>query len=137
MPDEQLTEDCDETVTETNKNEPSANSETDADQNSAPDDNNDQGSKLQCWNEFQGKWLTRGDAITDGSVEFDNIEDAITECDQLGDANCQGILVKTGRGPFKLRLIYFNTVTSHCKLQSVTTQNPKLIFIVFRHHERM
>ena len=120
MPDEQMNDNCDEAVSpEKDKNEPvidlgtdsDKNSATDqgstdqnlADQNLAPDQNNDQGSKVQCWNAFQGKWLTRGDAITEGSIQFDNIEDAIIECDRLGDANCQGILVKTGRSSFKLR----------------------------------
>ena len=112
MSDEQLNDNCDETVApEIDKNEP------DSDQNSAPDqettaENNadeilvpdqNQGSKVQCWNEFQGKWLSYGDAITEGSIQFDNIEDAITECDRLGDANCQGILEKTGMSIFKLR----------------------------------
>ena len=112
--DEQLNGNCDEAVaTEIDQNEPDSDrnsapdqestAENNADETLVPDQNNDQSSKVQCWNEFQGKWLSYGDAITEGSIQFDNIEDAITECDRLGDANCQGILEKTGRSIFKLR----------------------------------
>jgi len=109
MPDELLNGNCDEAVApEIDQNEPdsdqnSAPDQGSTDQNLAPDQNTDQGAKVQCWNEFQGKWLSYGDAITEGSIQFDNIEDAITECDRLGDVNCQGILEKTGRSIFKLR----------------------------------
>ena len=109
MPDEQLNDNCDDAVSpEIDQNEPDSDQNSAPDQGStdqtlAPDHNNDQGSKVQCWNEFQGKWLSYGDAITEGSIQFDNIEDAITECDRLGDGNCQGILEKTGRSIFKLR----------------------------------
>jgi len=100
--DDQLNENCDETVSpEIDEIEPVIDLGTDSDQNS--DKHSDNGSKVHCWNEFQGKWLSYGDAITEGSMKFDNIEDAIIECDRLGDANCQGILVKTGRSSFKLR----------------------------------
>ena len=109
VPDDQLNDNCDEAVSpEIDQNEPdsdqnSAPDQGSTDQNLAPYQNNDQGSKVQCWNEFQGKWLSYGDALTEDSIQFDNIEDAIIECDRLGDANCQGILEKTGRSIFKLR----------------------------------
>ena len=107
MPDEQLNENCDEVVSpekdknEADSNQNSATDQESTDQNLAPDQNNDQGSKVHCWNEFQGKWLSYGDAITEGSIQFDNIEDAIAECDLLGDDKCQGILSRGGS--FKLR----------------------------------
>ena len=89
MPDEQLNENCDEVVSpekdknEADSNQNSATNQESTDQNLAPDQTNDQGSKVHCWNEFQGKWLSYGDAITEGSIQFDNIEDAIAECDLL------------------------------------------------------
>ena len=112
MPDEQLNDNCDEAVApEIDQNEPDSDrnsapdqestAENNADETLVPVQNNDQGSKVHCWIEFQGKWLSYGDAITEGSIKFDNIEDAIAECDLLGDDKCQGILSRGGS--FKLR----------------------------------
>ena len=64
MSDEQLNGNCDEAVaTEIDQNEPDSDrnsapdqestAENNADETLVPDQNNDQGSKVHCWNEFQ------------------------------------------------------------------------------------